>query len=119
MQWISQSVSHIYGTVSDGVSFLIWERKMGRGTHGYYTPGKGIDAETGEDADPAVSSIWRRRWWCFCGSNDNINWLPCIILLLSRVIGDVRGSAIRHRVSVQFSSLRARPGNEQEPFAPS
>ena len=97
----------------------MWQREMGRGTHGYYTPSKGIDAETREDTDPAVSSIWRRQWWCFCGGNDNINWLLCIIVLLMGVIGDVRGSAIRHGVSVQFSSLRACPETEEDPFVPS
>ena len=97
---MDQSVSHVCVRAVDGICFVMWEREMGRGPHGYYTPGKGIDAETCENADPAISSIWRRRWWCFCRGNDNINWLPCVIVLLSRVIGDVRSSAIRHRVSV-------------------
>ena len=91
-------------------------------THGYYTPGKGIDAETGKDADPAVSSIWRRQCWCFCGGNDYINRLSSIIMFLSGVIGDIRtgGRSIRHRVSVQSSSfLEACPKNEEESFAPS
>ena len=92
---------------------------MGIGTHGYYTPGKGIDAETGQDANPAVSSIWRRRCWYFCGTND-ITWLRSNIVLLLGVIGNMRGSAIRHRVSVQTSFfLEAGPKSEEEAFAPS
>lgn len=92
---------------------------MGMRTHGYYTPGKGIDAETGQDANPAVSSIWRRRGWYFCGTND-ITWLRSNIVLLLGVIGNMRGSAIRHRVSVQFSFfLEAGPKGGEEAFAPS
>lgn len=99
---------------------MVREWEVGRGTHGYYTPGKGIDAETGEDADPAVSSIWWRRCWWFCRGDDSIKWLPCIIVLLLGVIGDIGVSAISHLVPVQFSSvLRTRTENEERPFAPS